>query len=72
METALHYANLGRTGLNVSRLCLGTMNFGPRTGELESFAVMDHALDAGICFFDSANVYGGSVGKGATEEIIGR
>jgi aryl-alcohol dehydrogenase-like predicted oxidoreductase len=48
------------------------MNFGPQTSESDSFAIMDHALDAGINFFDTANVYGGEVGKGATEEIIGR
>ena len=63
---------LGRSGLQVSRLCLGTMNFGPYTSEADSFAIMDHALEQGINFFDTANVYGGDVGKGATEEIIGR
>lgn len=68
----MNHTYLGRTGLRVSRLCLGTMNFGPQTSESDSFAIMDHALDAGINFFDTANVYGGEVGKGATEEIIGR
>lgn len=68
----MEYAALGRTGLKVSRLCLGTMNFGPLTTEAESFAVMDRALEDGINFFDTANVYGGSAGKGATEEIVGR
>lgn len=68
----MEHANLGRTGLKVSRLCLGTMNFGPLTSEPDSFAVMDRALDAGINFFDTANVYGGSAGKGATETIIGK
>ena len=63
---------LGRSGLQVSRICLGTMNFGPYTSEADSFAIMDHALERGINFFDTANVYGGDVGKGATEEIIGR
>jgi aryl-alcohol dehydrogenase-like predicted oxidoreductase len=48
------------------------MNFGPETDEATSFAIMDSALDAGINFFDSANVYGRSVGRGATEEIVGR
>jgi aryl-alcohol dehydrogenase-like predicted oxidoreductase len=68
----MEYASFGRTGLKVSRLCLGTMNFGPLASEAESFAVMDRALEDGINFFDTANVYGGSAGKGATEEIIGR
>ncbi|NLX10124.1 MAG: aldo/keto reductase, partial [Chloroflexi bacterium] len=52
----MQYTHLGRTGLQVSRLCLGTMNFGPRTSEQDSFAIMDKALDLGINFFDSANV----------------
>ncbi len=64
----MKYRNLGRTGLKVSPLCLGTMNFGPRTSEADSFAIMDKALDAGINFFDTANRYGGT----ATETIIGR
>jgi NDP-hexose C3-ketoreductase / dTDP-4-oxo-2-deoxy-alpha-D-pentos-2-ene 2,3-reductase len=68
----MRYTHLGRTGLRVSRVCLGTMNFGPETDEATSFAIMDSALDAGINFFDSANVYGRSVGRGATEEIVGR
>ena len=65
---------LGRTGLKVSRLCLGTMNFGPNTGEKEAFAIMDRALEAGINFFDTANMYGmrGTGHRGLTEEIIGR
>jgi aryl-alcohol dehydrogenase-like predicted oxidoreductase len=65
----MNYVFLGRTGLKVSPLCLGTMNFGPHTTEKDSFAIMDKALELGINFFDTANVYGG---KGATEEIIGR
>ena len=68
----MRYTHLGRTGLTVSRLCLGTMNFGPETDEATSFSIMDSALDAGINFFDSANVYGRSKGRGATEEIVGR
>ena len=71
----MEYTNLGRTGLKVSRLCLGTMNFGPQTSEADSHAIMDKALDLGINFFDTANRYGqwGNVGRvGATEEIIGR
>src|SRR5437764_4100344 len=68
----MEYTNLGRTGLQVSRLCLGTMNFGPQTTEPDSFAIMDRALDQGINFFDTANRYGGNKGAGATEEIVGR
>jgi aryl-alcohol dehydrogenase-like predicted oxidoreductase len=68
----MEYAYLGRTGLKVSRLCLGTMNFGPHTSEENSFAIMDRALEHGINFFDTANRYGGTKGVGATETIIGR
>ncbi len=68
----MEYTQLGRTGLQVSRLCLGTMNFGPFTSESDSFAVMDHALELGINFFDTANVYGWKKGEGVTEQIIGR
>src|SRR5271154_2329580 len=68
----MEYTHLGRTGLKVSRLCLGTMNFGPRTTEPDSFAIMDHALDLGINFFDTADVYGWKKGEGITEQIIGR
>src|SRR5512140_1644530 len=68
----MHYVHLGRSGVKVSRLCLGTMNFGPETSEADSFAVMDRALDLGINFFDTADVYGGKVGEGWTEQIIGR
>ncbi len=68
----MQYARLGRTGLRVSRLCLGTMNFGPLTSEADSFAIMDRALDLGINFFDTANVYGWKTGEGITEQIIGR
>lgn len=68
----MHYIHLGRSGLKVSRLCLGTMNFGPETSEADSFLIMDRALELGINFFDTANVYGWKVGEGATEQIIGR
>ena len=68
----MEYTYLGRTGLQVSRLCLGTMNFGPYTTEQDSFAIMDRALDVGINFFDTANVYGRKQGEGITEQIIGR
>jgi aryl-alcohol dehydrogenase-like predicted oxidoreductase len=68
----MKYTYLGKSGLKVSRLCLGTMNFGPETEEKEAFKIMDAALDAGINFFDTANVYGGKERSGWTEEIIGR
>jgi len=68
----MEYTKLGRTGLKVSRLCLGTMNFGPETNEPDSHAIMDRALEHGINFFDTADVYGWKVGEGITEQIIGR
>jgi aryl-alcohol dehydrogenase-like predicted oxidoreductase len=68
----MDYTHLGRSGLSVSRLCLGTMNFGPETSEEDSHTVMDRALDVGINFFDTANGYGGVKGEGITEQIIGR
>ncbi|HEV2889824.1 MAG TPA: aldo/keto reductase, partial [Frankiaceae bacterium] len=68
----MEYTQLGRTGLKVSRLCLGTMNFGPETPEEDSHRIMDAAHDAGINFFDTANVYGWKQGEGITEQIIGR
>ncbi len=67
----MEYTQLGRTGLKVSRLVLGTMNFGPQTDEATSHAIMDAAIDAGLNFFDTANVYGWGENKGRTEEIIG-
>jgi len=74
----MEYKHLGRTGLRVSRVSLGTMNFGELTDEAGSFAIMDEALEAGINFFDTADVYGGpnspemKKGWGISEEIIGR
>ena len=68
----MEYMNLGRTGLKVSRLCLGTMNFGPHTTEVDAFAIMDKALELGVNFFDTANVYGRKRGEGITENILGR
>ena len=62
---------LGRNGLLVSELCLGTMNFGWHTSEADAFAIMDRALELGINFFDTADVYGWTVEPGRTEEIIG-
>jgi aryl-alcohol dehydrogenase-like predicted oxidoreductase len=74
----MDYSHLGRTGLKVSRIVLGTMNFGELTDEKASFAIMDEASEAGINLFDTADVYGGpqspdmEKGFGVSEEIIGR
>ncbi|WP_315795101.1 aldo/keto reductase [Paenibacillus sp. BIC5C1] len=68
----MQYTYLGKSGLKVSRICLGTMNFGPATDEKEAFRIMDAALDAGVNFFDTANIYGWGENSGLTEEIIGR
>jgi aryl-alcohol dehydrogenase-like predicted oxidoreductase len=68
----VQHKRLGRHGVLVSNLCLGTMNFGWHTSEEDSFAIMDRALELGINFFDTADVYGWSVEHGLTEEIIGR
>src|SRR5258708_30185841 len=67
----MEYRRLGRTALQVSELCLGTMNFGPLTTQDDSFVIMDRALDLGINFFDTANRYGGPKGPGTTETIVG-
>lgn len=68
----MDYTHLGRSGLRVSPLCLGTMNFGPQTSEEDSHLVMDAAHEVGLNFFDTANVYGWKTGEGITENIIGR
>ncbi|MGH2527876.1 MAG: aldo/keto reductase [Actinomycetota bacterium] len=67
----MEYTHLGRLGLVVSRLCLGTMNFGPLTSEEDSHAIMDRGLEHGLNFFDTANVYGRNKGRGTTETIVG-
>src|ERR1700712_1485618 len=67
----MKFTHLGRSGLTVSRICLGTMNFGPLTSEADSFSIMDSAHEHGINFFDTANAYGQHKGKGATETIVG-
>lgn len=67
----MKYKNLGRSGLSVSRICLGTMNFGPETDEITSHSIMDAAISSGVNFFDTANRYGGADHWGHTEEIIG-
>jgi len=70
----MQYTHLGRTGLIVSRLCLGTLNFGPMVPEEDCHALMDNALDLGINYIDTADIYGArdNVFGGETEEIIGR
>jgi aryl-alcohol dehydrogenase-like predicted oxidoreductase len=69
----MEYRRLGRLALKVSPLCLGTMNFGPDTNEADSHAIMDLALERGINFFDTADIYGDEETFGGdTEEIIGR
>src|ERR1700722_15470184 len=76
----MQFTHLGRSGLSVSRLCLGTMNFGPLTSEADAHAIMDSAHEYGINFFDTANAYGLrsagvsglGEGRGSTEQIIGR
>ena len=67
----MNHRRLGRTALKVSELCLGTMNFGPRTSEADSHALLDAAVDLGINFIDTANQYGGDCGVGTTETILG-
>ena len=67
----MQYTRLGRTGLQVSRLCLGTMNFGPETTPADSFAIMDKALELGINLWDTADVYGWKTGERITEKIVG-
>src|ERR1700722_16277301 len=67
----MKFTHLGRSGLTVSRICLGTMNFGQFTIEPDAHTLMDSAHTAGINFFDTANVYGGPGYRGRTEEIVG-
>jgi aryl-alcohol dehydrogenase-like predicted oxidoreductase len=66
------YHHLGRSGVTVSRVVLGTLNFGPETAEPDAHAIMDLAHEVGINFFDTSNVYGWKTGEGRTEQIIGR
>lgn len=67
----MKYSFVGRSNLEVSRICLGTMHFGVSADREESFRIMDTALDMGINFFDTANVYGRDAGTGTSERIIG-
>ena len=69
---SIEYRRLGENGVQVSNLCLGTMNFGWHTSVEDSFAIMDRALELGINFFDTADVYGWEKYHGYTEEILGR
>ncbi len=68
----MQYVQLGRSGLSVSRIVLGTLNFGPEISEPDAHVLMDHAHDKGVNFFDTSNVYGWKTGEGWTEQIIGR
>ncbi len=68
----IEHRRLGKHGVLYSNICLGTMNFGWHTSEKDSFKIMDRALELGINFFDTADVYGWDVEHGLTEEIIGR
>jgi aryl-alcohol dehydrogenase-like predicted oxidoreductase len=69
---AIEHKHLGKHGVLVSNICLGTMNFGWHTNQEESFKIMDRALELGINFFDTADVYGRGGEQGDTEEILGR
>jgi aryl-alcohol dehydrogenase-like predicted oxidoreductase len=68
----MKYTKLGKSNLTVSRVCIGTMHFGQRTSEADAFNIMDKALEMGINFFDTANVYGGPGNQGGSEAIIGK
>jgi aryl-alcohol dehydrogenase-like predicted oxidoreductase len=78
MSGEMTYSHLGRSGLQVSRVGIGTMRFGFTADESASFAIMDAAIEAGVNFFDTADVYGGpqspdmKKGYGISEEIVGR
>lgn len=68
----MKYTKLGKSNMTVSKVCLGTMHFGGATSEEDAFKIMDKALEIGLNFWDTANVYGGDGGKGKSEEIIGK
>ncbi|MBI1257638.1 MAG: aldo/keto reductase [Chloroflexi bacterium] len=68
----MQFTKLGRSNMSVSRICIGTMHFGSYTPEDEAFRILDRALELGINFIDTANVYGGRGQQGTSEEIIGR
>ena len=77
-DNTMDYRHLGRSGLKVSAIALGCMNFGDATDEPEAFRIMDRAIELGVNFFDTADVYGGpqkpdmEQGYGTSEEIIGK
>jgi aryl-alcohol dehydrogenase-like predicted oxidoreductase len=68
----MKYRRPGRSALQVSELCLGARNVGPRTSEQESFSILNQAVAQGVNFIDTANPYGGHLGVGATESLLGR
>ena len=68
----MKYTKLGKSNMTVSKVCLGTMHFGQRTSDADAFKIMDKALEMGINFFDTANVYGGTDNRGGSESIIGK
>src|SRR4029077_20161858 len=72
LNMAIEHKRLGKHGVLVSNICLGTMNFGWHTSQEESFKIMDRALELGINFFDTADIYGWGGEQGDTEEILGR
>jgi len=67
----MDYTHLGRSGVSVSRLCLGTMNFGAFTGAADAHQIMDRAVERGVNFIDTANTYGRPRAEGVTEQIVG-
>lgn len=67
----MRYLRLGRSGLRVSRICLGTVNFGPLVSAADAHRLLDRALDAGVNFVDTANSYGYEAGSGLSESILG-
>ena len=67
----MEYIRLGRTGLTVSRLCVGTMNFGWQIDEQQSHTILDRAIEGGLTFVDTANMYGSETGDGLSERFIG-
>ena len=69
--TRMTYSQVGRSGVRVGRVALGTLNFGPETSAADSVRIMERALELGINLFDTANVYGWQAGRGVTETIIG-
>ena len=67
----MDYTHLGRSGVSVSQICLGTMNFGAATSEIDAHQIMADAHEAGLNFFDTSNTYGRPRAEGVTEQIVG-